>query len=403
MKQLALTTTIVLATLGGLWMFWELRTAVLIFFLSLGTSAALRPAIEWLVARRVPKWLALAVTYLACVVAVAGLIVALVFPVAADLQRVRDDLTNAYRHVTGSWPEGNALERAVVKRLPSLEELPSLALGTGTATIGAVLGATLGVFGAAVHVVIIFVLSLYWSIDRVHFERLWLSLLSVEKRTQARDVWRAVEHAIGAYLQREAAQSLSAGLMLGVGFWALGQPYAVLSAAIGALAWLIPYVGAFLAMLSVMAISLPNTALVGGQIGTVNMIGAAAYTLLVLLLLELFVEPRLFHRRRYNPILLVLVAVGMADWMSVLGLLLAPPVAATIQILGGQFLQQRDAPPARALDLASHDLAGRWAALRARLADLQDPPEEIKSMVNRLDALVNQARDVLAESPAQEA
>ena len=54
-------------------MLWELRGAVLIFFLSLGTSAALRPAIEQLHRWGLPKSLALGLTYLGCVVGFVGL------------------------------------------------------------------------------------------------------------------------------------------------------------------------------------------------------------------------------------------------------------------------------------------------------------------------------------------
>ena len=62
MRQLAVTAALVLATLAGLALLWELRGAVLIFFLSLGTSAALRPAIERLHQWGVPKSLALGMT-----------------------------------------------------------------------------------------------------------------------------------------------------------------------------------------------------------------------------------------------------------------------------------------------------------------------------------------------------
>ena len=48
------------------------------------------------------------------------------------------------------------------------------------------LGVTWGFFGTILNVLIIVVLSLYWSIDRVHFERLWLSLLDVGRRQRRR-------------------------------------------------------------------------------------------------------------------------------------------------------------------------------------------------------------------------
>jgi len=181
---------------------------------------------------------------------------------------------------------------------------------------------------------------------------------------------------------------------LGIGFWIFGQPYPVLSAAVGALVWLIPWVGAPLAMVSVAAIWLPRFVLAGGQGLLVTLVAAALYTLLVLMLLEWLVEPRLFRRKRYNPILLVLVAVGMVDWLGLLGLLIAPPVAAAVQILGSQYLAHRTAATS-ATEASIDALALRLSTLRARLADLDDLSEETKSMVVRLDKLVEQARHAL--------
>jgi predicted PurR-regulated permease PerM len=417
MRHLAATTAIVLATLAGLAVLWELRGAVLIFFLSLGTSAALRPAIERLHAWGLPKSLALALTYLGCIVAFAGLALALVFPLAADVQKLGHDFKDAYQRVSDTWAAGNPVQRAIAARLPSWDDLEHISWGVNsaglietdsaaekeTAALGptgwwtpnavqTVLGATWGFFGTLLNVLIIVVLSLYWSIDRVHFERLWLSLLDVQKRQRARDTWRAVEQATGAYLQREAVQSLAAGLMLGAGFWLFGQPYPVLSAAIGALAWLIPWVGAPVAMVCVTAIWLPTFFLAGGAL-PISLLAAGLYTLLVLLLLEWLVEPRLFQRRRYDPILLVVVAVGMVDWLGLLGLLLAPPVAATIQIVGGQYLARRTTPAADATSLAN--LAERVATLQARLADAGDVPDETGAAAARLEALVQRARGML--------
>ncbi len=396
MKRLAIITAVVLSTLACLYAVWELRTAVLIFFLSLGTSAALRPAIEWLMSHGLPKAAALTITYVALLVGFVGLVVALAFPLANNMQQIATDFGNSYKYVAENWPQGNSVERAVAARLPDLAELEKIAWQADSDTLSTVLGITTGFLDALLHFVIIIVLSLYWSIDRVHFERLWLSLLDVDHRRRARDTWRAVEHATGAYLQREAGQSFSAGSLLVLGFLAIGQPYPVLSATIGALAWLIPYVGSLLAMLAVMAVSLPAV-ISGDSAGPMVLVASATYTLIVLVLLEVVVEPRLFSQRRYNPILLLLVAVGLVDWLGILGLLIAPPVAATLQIVGGQFAQRRSAAAETRQPTEQLPLEQRLAMLRARLADVQDPPEGIKELVHRLDALVAKARNKLEQ------
>jgi len=427
MRQLAVATALVIATLAALAVLWELRGAVLIFFLSLGTSAALRPAIDKLHSWGWPKSLALGVVYLSLIVGFVGLSIALVFPLAADVQQLGHDFKAAYESVNKTWPQGNALERAVAQRLPAWNDLQSAGWRLGAVAASDVadaapagekadtqpaearwanrafytlLGATWGFFGTILNVLIIVVLSLYWSIDRVHFERLWLSLLDVGRRQRARETWRAIEHATGAYLQREVIQSLSAGLLLGLGFWLFQEPYPVLSAAVGALAWLIPWIGAPLAMVSVMSIWLPRFFLAGGQGATITLLAAAIYTLLVLMLLEWLVEPRLFRRKRYNPILLVLVAVGMVDWLGFFGLLMAPPIAAAVQILGSQYLAHRATLLNPASEVSPRALAQRLATLRARLADTAETSEETVSIVNRLEVLVEQTRNLLEPAGA---
>jgi putative permease len=98
--------------------------------------------------------------------------------------------------------------------------------------------------------------------------------------------------------------------------------YPTIQAIAGALAWLIPVVGVIFAILPAVL----------GAIGAgVTMtIVSVIYTILVLLLLEFVVQPRLFRRRLYNPILVIVMLVPLADGFGLLGLLAAPPLAVAI-------------------------------------------------------------------------
>ena len=189
----------------------------------------------------------------------------------------------------------------------------------------ALLGVTQGIGGALSDAFIILFLSIYWSINQGHFERLWLSLLPSGQRSQARDIWRTIELDLGAYIRSEVVQSLLAALLLGLGYWLLGSPYPALLALIGALAWLIPVVGAPLAMILPLLIGL----LTSVQLGLTT----ALYTLVVLIALQVWVEPRLFRRKWNNPILTLVILLAMADAFGLLGIILAPPLSAVCQIL----------------------------------------------------------------------
>ena len=133
--------------------------------------------------------------------------------------------------------------------LPTPDKLFEAITSQRQLVLSAVLGFTQGIGGIVSGFFVILFLSVYWSINQNHFERLWLSLLPSEQRKHARDIWRTLEHDLGAYIRSEIIQSLLAVLLLGLGYWMLGSPYPALLAVVGAVAWLVPVVGAVLAVI----------------------------------------------------------------------------------------------------------------------------------------------------------
>ncbi len=184
------------------------------------------------------------------------------------------------------WLEGSAFQQELAARLPPPSQLFSAVTGSqGQRVLPALFDFTQGIGSVVSGVLVILLLSIYWSISQVHFERFWLSLLPAGQRTQARGVWRTIEPDIGAYIRGQVTQSLLAGLLLGLGYWLLGSPYPALLALAGALACLIPVVGTALAVIA---------ALLVGLLTSVQLsLSTALYALVVLIALEAWVMPRL--------------------------------------------------------------------------------------------------------------
>jgi putative permease len=159
-------------------------------------------------------------------------------------------------------------------------------------------------------------------------------------------------------------------------------------ALIGSLIWLIPIVGVFFALIPVTLVSMP--------LGLGTTLLAATFTLVVLLLLELAIDPRFFNRRRYSSLLTVLTMLPMADVFGILGLIFAPPIAAAIQI----FFTTLYSP--RTVQLAAEPMS-QLSELEQRLDHLRTtvPPSgelaspEIESMINRLESLLKKAKRTL--------
>lgn len=401
MRRLALNTASALAVLAGVYLAWQLRGAVLLFLLSLGLAAALRPMIGLLARRGFPKILALITAYLLVSAALLLMAALAAAPLGAQVQALGGDFDDAYHTVIAQWPKGDRLQRAIASRLPRPEDIyPALTGNEGAALLQKVLGVTFGLFGLLVDLVIAVFLSAYWLIDRVHFERLWLSLLPVERRAPMRELWRAVEREVGAYIRSELLQSIAAGALLWLGYWLLGQRYPAVLALIGAVAWLVPWVGVLIAVGAVSVLSVPGI-LLAEETALTTMLPAALYTAGVLLFLERVVEPRLFDRRRYNSLITAIVIIGMAEVAGLFGLLIGPPLAAALQIVGHEWMRMRVASATSAEPPSLDSLRGRMSQLRADLERRKSPAPELVSVVNRLAALIDEAGPVAEPPPCE--
>jgi predicted PurR-regulated permease PerM len=390
MKRLAGYTAMVLGTLTVVLLLWEFRGAILLFLLSLVVAAAVRPVHDYVRYRGVPSGLALVLIYTVGLIVMGLLFYMISGLLVRDLQQMADEFALTYEQIKAEWPQGNGFQQTVAEQLPpTLDFYKALAGEEGALLFGTLVDVTSIFFTLVGQFVIILVLSVYWSADRARFERLWLSLLPVEQRTRAREVWREMENEVGAYLRSELVQGFLAGLLLALGYWLLGLKYGAILALIGALAWLIPLVGGALAVIPVF--------LTGLQANPVVAAAAAAYTLIIFLALELVVEPHLFNRQRYSSVLLLLGMIMLAADFGLLGLVVAPLVMVAIQIFFNALLTQKSA----ALPVAGPEerLAGlreRLALVKQKIAELAEPPSpETASMLDRLDKLVDEAEETL--------
>lgn len=389
MKQLAWFTTVILATLMVVFLLWELRVAVILFVLSLAVAAILRPVVDFLTIRGLRRGLALAITYLAVVTGIVFLGLFVGGPVVAELQTIAIDLPHGYEHLKTQWLAGSWLQQTIAQYLPDLNNLfQTLTGGEWNIFIQNFLGMTLGSLDLIGKISIIFVLSIYWSADQEHFKRLWLSLLPSELRTRWRDIWNNIEIEIGSYLRSELIQSLLTVIILGIGYQLIGLKYPVLFAVFGAVGWLIIWFGGLAAVIPALLAGLAISPAIG--------LLAAFFTILVLSFLEFIVEPRLFKRQRLSSLLVVFLVLVMVKQFGIVGFLVAPPLAAVIQIAAVQLFRPTLATStislAAPLPIQIQILRERLNSVQAMISQRSEPPPpEIINLVARLEGLIDRA------------
>jgi predicted PurR-regulated permease PerM len=390
MRRFAVLIAVVLATVALVAALWKLHYVVVLLLLSLGLAAAVRPVLDSWIRKGVPFWAAMAGVY-GLTLAALGLLIFLASPpLAAEVAQMTDDFTRVYAHFAETWPHGGWLQQNLAPFLPGSQGGARLTPEQLSAAVISTLGIAFNLIGLVIDGIIVVVLSIYWNRSRESSERLWLSLLPVERRAPARDVWHAIESEVGAYIRSELVQSLVAGLVLGASCWLIGFRYPVTLAIAAALGWLVPWVGIVLIAATVVVLSIP-TFVLQGQTAGIYVGGLTMFvTQAIFLVLELAVEPRFFNRRRYNSFFTVLTVVLLGDYYGISGLLLGPPLAVALQVFGGQLLQWRAAAVNAKPIAESAEIRERVSSLRTSLSESESAPPEVASLVERLGSLADE-------------
>ena len=385
-RQLLTFGTAVLVTVLGLLLLWQFRLVFVYVLFSLALAASLRPLAKRLTGRKRLQRLGLLLLFLLLLGGFALLLGLSVARAAGDVQRLAGQVAVQDEWQQPEWLAGTAFQQVLDERVPAPSVLFSALTGDeGQLVLPTLFGFTQNIISVVSAALVILFLSIYWSVDQVHFERLWLSLLPVGWRARVRDIWRTVEPELGAYLRNVALRSILAGLLLGLGYWALGSPYATLLALIGAFALLIPMVGVALAVAAPLLV------------GLLTSVPLSLFTTLlaiaVLTALKLWVEPRFFKRGHDNPILTIVILMALADAFGLFGLILAPPLSAVVQILWSRLVTQRAAAGAAG---QFSDLKERQMQVQALVAEMDEPPPLVTSSLERLTSLLERAESTLA-------
>ncbi|MBK7216687.1 MAG: AI-2E family transporter [Candidatus Promineofilum sp.] len=392
MKRLALYVLIIAVTVAALILLWQFRSVLILLLLSLMLAAALRPSADYLTSRGLSVSLSWLLVYLGLFLVVGLTLFFLGGPLLDELRLLSNYLVILYDFTYQQWDNSDSgVAQAIIQRLPPPDQLPEVMAGpSGLSILRVVFGVGQNVVALVAALVIIIVLSLYWSTDRAHFERLWLSLLPAGKRIQARSIWQTTEASVGDYLRSELVQAVLAIGLLAVSYRLLGLDYPILAALLAGLAWLIPMAG------FVFAAGVAFLAGLASASGFQTALLALVITAAVLAFLEFVVEPRFFRRDQFSGLLIVLVVLLLVEAYGLVGFVIAPPLAVALQIVGSHVIRLMQRPPSALpqIDALEKRLDVVHATYNGQQAMGEPPAPEIGSLLDRLEGLVEQTRRV---------
>lgn len=388
MKRLMTYTAVILATLLVVQILWQFRLVVLLFILSLFVAAAIRPFVNQLTEWGLRQVVAQLLLYIVGIGSLLVLLVLLADTLFLELNILANRIVIEYESIYRTWQEGSGWQQTASAWLDASVPFLHVDEADLEEMLPAVLLLTQNLLTAVGGGLLLLALSVYWSTDQYRFERVWLSLLPPRRRAAARDSWREIEHAVGSYLRSQGVQSILAITFLGTAAALANLDFPLLLALTGGLMAFVPLFGGLLT--SVIALAL-------GSLQSVPLgIGAACYTLVLFLVLEFFVEPRLWPKaqERRSFLLTILLVIPLLEAVGFWGLLVAPPLAAALEVVIGQVYQAYVRQRGTAVHL--QDLEARYESilLRVSSADQEELTPELKSLSQRLAGLLANSREL---------
>ena len=299
---------------------WKLKILLALLFLAFTIGSAMRPGVEALRRRGVPRAVGILLHY----AALFGLLSLLLWAVVPRaVKQVQDaigdseDETGLKGEVLG-WLDGR------LERLPQPEQFVDPALEVTLIGVEIALG-LLFVFAAAA----------YWIFERDDAVRFVTSLLPRPRRKVVRDTWDLIDLKLGAYVRGQALLIALVATVLSVCFWAIGLPFWLLIAIFAGIVEIVPVIGPLTA--GALAVGVGLTESIGVAVA------AGLVVLVVRLLEDYLVIPRVLGDAVGLSPLVVLVSVAAATLLfGEFAVLLAIPMAAVAATLFDVIVRDKD-------------------------------------------------------------
>ena len=224
-RTLVVAALIVIAILGLAVLLSRVFDLLLILLVAIVFAEGMRPIVNRLAERRLPRPLAIAVVYLAFIAVLALLITLLVQPIVDEATTLAHNLPSyqaSIQSTVTSWQHALNLGGSGSPNIGS-----TLAGGLDTAknvllTIGGY------IVGVLVNLVLVLVIGFLWLVTSDRLKRFVVDLLPPRHQALAGDVFAEMGQRMGGFLRATAINMVVVGVLTGVACTALGLPSPVL-------------------------------------------------------------------------------------------------------------------------------------------------------------------------------
>lgn len=329
---------VILAVAIGAFLLYSIGSILILFFVAFFIASALDPLIDWLQAHKVPRAVGILLVYVIIFILVALLIAHLLPLIAAQLVGIATMINNFVVGISNSpvdnlpfgsmiKPYLNDLYQAIDFKVVAAQLQSSLQLiSTQLLNLGGNLWAIITqISNGLMNFILVMILVFFMTVDEMALEHFCISIFPNKYSDYISKRLEMVKNKIGEWIRGQVIVSLVAAVISFIGLAVAGVNYSLIIAIITGVCMIIPVFGRVVACLIALPIVLNQSPALA--------LFMIIYYFLISQVENNIIVPLLMNRAvGLSPILIIFALLVGFQFLGILGLILAIPIATIISV-----------------------------------------------------------------------
>jgi len=410
-RQVVIATLLVVSILASFLLIYRFSRVFLIFFIAIFLSTAIRPAVNWLNRRGLPRSAGVILFYLLGFSLLAVMAIAVVPLLVEQVTEISREFPAYYGNFRSDLMQSRSrILQEVAVQLPPAIKLPMPI--SGSEVIGPPLQVAeqvtrslpyLDIFArSALAFTAVFVLGFSWTLESERSIRSLLLWIPKGRREPIREFIGEVEEKVGRFILGQGILCLIIGIMALVAYLLIGLPYALILAILAGILEAVPIVGPILGAVPALLVALSTD--------PTRALWVIAASLVIQGLENYILVPRVMKQSvGVNPLAILLSLAAFTSLLGLAGALLAIPIAAIVQLFVNRFVISSgdievETPAGRGqLSLLHYETRDLASDIRKQLREKEDIDGFTEDVVDNLEAAANHLDHILTLAEQREA
>jgi predicted PurR-regulated permease PerM len=317
------------------WLLYRFNQVVFILFIAIVMGTVIRPVVDWLYRRGLPRMAGITLVYLlllALLISFVLLLFPLIIQQGTTITAAMPGYYQSLREWAVKYPNQYIvrLNEFLPASLPGLQPI----LQTGQQMLASA-GQALSYVATAVKVIllatVVLLLAFYWTLDGPRNIQSLLLLVPKGRRENISELVSAMETKIGFYIVGQGVLCLVIGILALVAYLLIGLPNALVLALVAGVMEAVPLIGPLLGAIPAAVIAL--------SIAPSKLVWVIVATLVIQQTENSVLVPRVMRKALgVNPFVSLLAIFAFSSLFGIAGALMAIPMAAIIQLLLDRFV-----------------------------------------------------------------